>query len=225
MLKFHSVFLCLMVIMFNRDQAALLSLLLINMCHGSEVIEHRDKLVSRGDSVILTCNRSETQITQITWTKGTFVHSFLFSGNQTFSNFTSDRLRIDNNSPSTMNISNVQHDDAGTYRCCIFDKRGTWTIKWNLNVSGEAEETSPLSNLPYILTAVIGFLLVTAVGLYSSTKFPNQLQERETLSYVQFRVYSGEEVHAPLQPHSCAEYRTNHKHVGTSRGSIQYVAL
>ncbi|XP_056287884.1 uncharacterized protein LOC130204902 isoform X2 [Pseudoliparis swirei] len=122
MLKFHSVFLCLMVIMFNRDQAALLSLLLINMCHGSE-------------------------------------------------------------------------------------------------------ETSPLSNLPYILTAVIGFLLVTAVGLYSSTKFPNQLQERETLSYVQFRVYSGEEVHAPLQPHSCAEYRTNHKHVGTSRGSIQYVAL
>ncbi|XP_056287897.1 uncharacterized protein LOC130204912 [Pseudoliparis swirei] len=178
MLKFHSVFLCLMVIMFNRDQAALLSLLLINMCHGSEEIEHRDKLVSRGDSVILTCNRSETQLTQITWTKGRFVHSFLFSGNQTLSNFTSDRLRIDNNSPSTMNIYNVQHDDAGTYRCCITAEKVSWTIEWNLNVSGEAEETSPLSNLPYILTAVIGFLLcvVAAVGLYRKlrARSPNQ---------------------------------------------------
>jgi len=38
-----------------------------------------------------------------------------------------------------MNISNVQHDDAGTYRCCITNERGTWTIEWNLDVSGEAE--------------------------------------------------------------------------------------
>ncbi|XP_034418051.1 uncharacterized protein LOC117750792 isoform X2 [Cyclopterus lumpus] len=226
MLKFHSVFLCLMGIMFNRDHAALLSIQLLTVCQVFAVseIEDRNELVSRGDSVVFTCNISDTNETQLTWTKDRFVYAFSFPKNLSISNFTSRRLRIDNNLPSRMIISNVQHDDAGTYRCCLIAVNSTRNIEWDLKVSGEPE-ASPLRYPLYILTAVIGFLLcvVTAVCLCSSTTIPNQHQESETLSYAQFHVQSGKEV-APLQPHSCAEYRTNHKHVGTSRGSVQYVA-
>ncbi|XP_034418049.1 uncharacterized protein LOC117750791 isoform X2 [Cyclopterus lumpus] len=195
MLKFHSVFLCLMVIMFNRDHAALLSIQLLTVCQVFAVseIEDRNELVSRGDSVVFTCNISETNGTQLTWTKDRFLSAFSFPKNMSISNFTSRRLRIDNNLPLRMIISNVQHDDAGTYRCCLIAERITRTIEWDLKVSGEPE-------------AIIGFLLcvVTAVCLCSSTTIPNQHQESETLSYAQFHVQSGKEV-APLQPHSCAE--------------------
>ncbi|XP_054482846.1 uncharacterized protein LOC129115276 [Anoplopoma fimbria] len=218
--------------MFNRDQAALLSIQLLTMCQifaEIDPVEHRNKLVSRGDSVTFTCNISKTNATQIRWTKEGFVFVFTISMNLTFSNFTSERLRIDKNLPSTMNIFKVQHDDAGPYRCYLNDLKGERAIQWNLTVSGEPKEFSPLWFFLYVLPAVIGFLLcciTPAVCLYRSwTENPNQDQESETLSYAQFRVQLGKEV-APPQPHSCAEYRTNHKQdkVGTSRGSIQSLA-
>ncbi|XP_034418044.1 uncharacterized protein LOC117750790 isoform X1 [Cyclopterus lumpus] len=171
MLKFHSVFLCLMGIMFNRDHAALLSIQLLTVCQVFAVseIEDRNELVSRGDSVVFTCNISDTNETQLTWTKDRFVYAFSFPKNLSISNFTSRRLRIDNNLPSRMIISNVQHDDAGTYRCCLIAVNSTRNIEWDLKVSGEPEEASPLRYPLYILTAVIGFLLcvVTAVCLCS----------------------------------------------------------
>ncbi|XP_034418053.1 uncharacterized protein LOC117750793 isoform X2 [Cyclopterus lumpus] len=168
MLKFHSVFLCLMGIMFNRDHAALLSIQLLTVCQVFAVseIEDRNELVSRGDSVVFTCNISETNVTQLIWTKDRFLYAFLFLKNMSISNFTSRRLRIDNNLPSRMIISNVQHDDAGTYRCCLIAVNSIRNIEWDLKVSGEPE-ASPLRYPLYILTAVIGFLLcvVTAVCL------------------------------------------------------------
>lgn len=97
-------------------------------------VEHINVLVSRGDSVNFTCNISETDVIQIEWTRGRFISSFAIRNNLTFSNFTSHRLRIDNNLPSKMNISDVQHDDAGTYRCCLIDVKGKRTVEWNLEV-------------------------------------------------------------------------------------------
>lgn len=96
-------------------------------------------LVSRGDSVVFTCNISKGKVTHINWTKGRFHLAHSISNNQTFSNFTSDRLIIDLNSPSKLNIFNAQHDDAGLYRCCVSDRTGLRTAAWNLTVSEKLE--------------------------------------------------------------------------------------
>ena len=100
---------------------------------------HRDILVSRGESVTLTCNTSEENITQISWTKDrfSFVHSIQL--NQTFSNLTSNRLTIDRNLPLKLNVSNAQHEDTGLYTCIVTSVRGERIIKWNMTVS-EAPE-------------------------------------------------------------------------------------
>ncbi|KAL3056378.1 hypothetical protein OYC64_018962 [Pagothenia borchgrevinki] len=129
--------------MFNR--AALLSIQLYAMGQVFAEIplnESRSKEVSRGGSVILTCNISRTNL----------------------------------------NISKVQHDDAGLYRCNVADLRsGTGTIVWNLTVSGEPEEVDPSWFYLYTLSAV-GLLLVlcvftSAVCLYRKlrARTPNQI--------------------------------------------------
>ncbi|KAL7385324.1 hypothetical protein ABVT39_019364, partial [Epinephelus coioides] len=104
--------------------------------------DQRNISVPRGDSITLTCNMSMANVTQINWTKGrsVFAHSVL--RNQTFSNFTSHYV-IDLNLPSKLNISNVQHDDAGLYRCDITDRISQRTIEWNLTVSEKPEDILP----------------------------------------------------------------------------------
>ena len=91
--------------------------------------------MTRGDSIIFTCNISEANVTQINWSTGRsiFAHSFLH--NQTFSNFTSHRLSVDVSLPSKLSISDVQHDHAGLYRCDLSDTVGAKTIEWTLTVS------------------------------------------------------------------------------------------
>ncbi|KAL3056379.1 hypothetical protein OYC64_018962 [Pagothenia borchgrevinki] len=168
--------------MFNR--AALLSIQLYAMGQVFAEIplnESRSKEVSRGGSVILTCNISRTNVTQINWSKGSFLFAYSFGDNQTFSNFTSHTL-IDITFPPKLNISKVQHDDAGLYRCNVADLRsGTGTIVWNLTVSGEPEEVDPSWFYLYTLSAV-GLLLVlcvftSAVCLYRKlrARTPNQI--------------------------------------------------
>ncbi|XP_078118186.1 uncharacterized protein LOC144525338 [Sander vitreus] len=202
-----------MVIMFHQDQAALLSIQLYVMGQVfaeilSDTFEHRNMLVSIGDPVILTCNKSKTNATQITWAKGSSFFSHQVSHNKTVSNFTSHK--IDVNLPSKLNISNVQHDDAGLYRCIIVDQKGSWTIKWNLTVSGEPEEISPWSFL-HILTAVTGLLLcvlTSAVCLHRKlrARTPNQNPVQE-----QFDLQSEGEVGLP-QPQGVTDSRANYKH-------------
>lgn len=104
----------------------------------SNAVEQRNISVYRGESVTFTCNVSKTKVSQMRWTKGG--SSFVFvSLNQTFSNFTSHRLTIDTNFPSKMNISNVQPDDAGIYRCTLYEEKRTRSVEWNLTVSEEHE--------------------------------------------------------------------------------------
>nr|XP_033966433.1 uncharacterized protein LOC117466998 [Pseudochaenichthys georgianus] len=170
-----------MDIMFNR--AALLSIQLYAMGQViyAEIVreDHRSIEVSRGDSVILTCNISTTNATQINWNKDSFLFAYSFVDNQTFSNFTSHTL-IDITLLSKLNISNVQRDDAGLYRCNITNLRGAGTIVWNVTVSWEPEEVDPLWLYLYTLSAVIGLLLcvfTSAVCLYRKhrARTPNQI--------------------------------------------------
>lgn len=105
----------------------------------SNAVEQRNISVYRGESVTFTCNVSNTTVSQIQWTKDRLSFVFQVSLNKTVSNFTSHRLTIDTNFPSKMNISNVQHDDAGIYRCTLYEEKRTRSLEWNLTVSEEHE--------------------------------------------------------------------------------------
>lgn len=96
-------------------------------------------LVSTGESVMFICNISKTDTRQINWIKGRFIFAHFVLKNQTFSNFTSHRLRIDVNLTSKLIVSDVQHDDAGLYICDLSDRNGARTTEWNLTVSEKPE--------------------------------------------------------------------------------------
>ncbi|XP_044074069.1 uncharacterized protein LOC122886145 isoform X2 [Siniperca chuatsi] len=215
MVKFQSDFFCLHVIMFSLNQAALLFIQLLLTYQvfavlGTHPFDHRDVLVSRGDSVMFTCNISNANTTQINWTKGRSVFAYSILHNQTFSNFTSHRLRIDLNLPSKLNIFNAQHDDAGLYVCNVAGKRGLATTEWNLTVSEKPEEISPSWYFLYMLTPAIGFLLcgfTPAVCLCRKlrTRTPNQNPVQD-----QFHLQSEGEV-VLRQPQGGTDSRTNNQ--------------
>ncbi|KAI3356320.1 hypothetical protein L3Q82_017544 [Scortum barcoo] len=146
-------------IMFKLNQAALLSIQLSAMCQVFAVLEtqpvyHFDMLVSRGDPVMFTCNISETNMSIIIWTnsKSVLINSVL--KNQTFSNFSSHRLKIDLNLPSKLNIFSAQSDDPGLYRCTLNDKHGSKYAEWNLTVSEKPEvlETQPVYHFDMLVS-------------------------------------------------------------------------
>ncbi|XP_041858503.1 protein sidekick-2-like isoform X2 [Melanotaenia boesemani] len=122
--------------------------------------------MSEGDSVVLNCNTSGKNTTQITWTKGRFKFAWAVQLQQNFSNF-SDRVTIDPVNKTKLKIVSAQLDDSGLYTCEITDNRGFNSITWNLTVFKKVfkKETSLLSNVVFILPLAAGFLLccITAV--------------------------------------------------------------
>ncbi|XP_073330169.1 zwei Ig domain protein zig-1-like [Pagrus major] len=211
MVKFQSECLCLMVTMFSLNRAALLQLLV--MCQvfaGHRVIDHRDILVSRGESVTLTCNTSEEKITQIKWTKDRFIYIYSSSLNKTFSNLTSNRLTIDLNLPAQLNVSNAQHEDAGLYICeVVSGDHGTWTTEWNLTVSEAPERVSSSWDFLYILTSAIGLLCVISAAICLCRKL--RTQNQNTSVQDQSDLESAEEV-VLRRPQAGPDRRTHNKH-------------
>ncbi|KAI4805649.1 hypothetical protein KUCAC02_010252 [Chaenocephalus aceratus] len=216
-----------MDIMFRLNLTALLCILLLSqVIYAGEIVreDHRSIEVSRGDSVILTCNISTTNAMQINWSKDSFLFAYSFADNQTFSNFTSHTL-IDITLPSKLNISNVQRDDAGLYRCNVTYLRGAGTIVWNVTVSWEPEGVDPSWFYLYTLSAV-GLLLcvfTSAVCLFRKSWTNTSNQESHSLSHVQFCVQlGGESLQVSPPPlHSCAVYRANHQ----QRESVQKLQI
>ncbi|KAK2839897.1 hypothetical protein Q5P01_013637 [Channa striata] len=214
-----------MVTMFRREQVALLSIQLLVMCHiHAEVAldDHRNKYVSTGETITLTCNITDNSPTQIHWSKGNFVFAYSPSYNLTFSSFTSKRLEINPDLPSTLQISNAQHKDAGLYICRVTGSRGINTITWNLTVSENRREGSiqPPYFL-YILIPVIGFLLCIFISSRTLDEDPPNQNNSSTLSYVHVHL-EGEVV--PPEPHSCAVYRMDHKQSKAMRDSLPVMA-
>ncbi|KAG7999551.1 hypothetical protein GBF38_000554, partial [Nibea albiflora] len=154
--------------------------------------DHKDERVYRGDSISFDCNTSNENA-HINWTKDGFSF-YSVRKNQTFSNFTSHRLRIDQNFPSVLNVSDAQHEDEGLYTCVVTTISGLRIIQWNLTVSEKPEGVSSSWYFAYILAPVIGLLLcgiASAVCLCrkKQTKTLNQdLADSRTLSYVQYCV-------------------------------------
>ncbi|XP_022596656.1 uncharacterized protein LOC111218572 isoform X1 [Seriola dumerili] len=184
--------------MFRRDQAALLSIQLLLMCHvfADYTNEHRNILVSRGDPVMFTCNVSIINVTQINWTKQRFLFSYSIFKNLTFSNFTSDGLKIDSGFPSTLNIFNAQHDDTGLYRCDVNGVNGTSTATWNLTVSEKPEEMTDFHSwyLLYILTTVTGLLLCGITSAVCLCRIRRTRTQNQDSAQDQFHLQSGGEV-------------------------------
>ncbi|XP_034431123.1 uncharacterized protein LOC117755434 isoform X1 [Hippoglossus hippoglossus] len=210
-----------MIAMFHLNQAALLTVHLVVMCPVlAEILQffpddHRDILVSSGDSVTFTCNISTNRTSQINWTKGKFFFSHSVSLNQTFSNVTSDRVRIDVDFPSKLNISNAQLEDSGLYQCSVTDRRGAWSNRWNLTVAETPPEVLSSYFLYTILPGVVLLLfgITAAVCLHRIRRAGTSHKRRcdhRTLTFTRFHVkLGGEHLQGalPPQPQSCAEYR------------------
>ncbi|KAF7215686.1 uncharacterized protein [Nothobranchius furzeri] len=161
----QSVSLCLMVTMFSQKQQVLIFIQLVNMWSvfaADMKTEHRDVQVSRGETIMFTCNVSTINLTLIRWTNVRSTFTYSVSSNRTFSNFSSSRVTIDTNIPTSLNISNIQHDDAGVYRCTI-TSNGLNSMTWNLTITRTQTESSlsTYSVLDYKLhvLAALGFLL------------------------------------------------------------------
>ncbi|XP_047227135.1 uncharacterized protein LOC124871706 isoform X2 [Girardinichthys multiradiatus] len=147
--------------MFSLKQAALLVIHLLkiqNVFQVSATEIHRNMLVSSGDPVTFTCNISENSTVLIHWTSGRYYFTYSRSLNQTKSNFSSERVKIDSNIPSKLCIFRAQRDDAGLYTCTITDGGGYHKITWDLTVSKQ-EGTRFLKYVWFILSPAIGLLL------------------------------------------------------------------
>ncbi|XP_062259436.1 uncharacterized protein LOC133967795 [Platichthys flesus] len=210
-----------MAAMFHLNQAALLAVHLKVMCPVlAEISEffpgdHRHILVSSGDSIMFTCNVSTNRTLQINWTKDKFLFAHSVINNETLSNFTSDRVKIDVDLPSKLKISNAQLEDSGLYQCSLTDEKGPYSNKWNLTVAGTPPEDLSWYFLYTILPGVVLLLfsLTAAVYLHRIRRAGTSNKrccDYRTLTFTWFHVkLGGEHLQGalPPQPQSCAEYR------------------
>ncbi|XP_069009681.1 uncharacterized protein [Embiotoca jacksoni] len=202
-----------MLMMFRLNQQALLliqPLLMWQVFAETARKDYNNEMVSSGEKVVLICNISEKDTTQINWSKGRYVLAFHIKMNRTYSNFSSDRVRIDLDLPTKLIIISAQPDDAGLYTCNLTGA-GMNSIGWNLTVSENPKEIIPSEDFVYALPLAIGLLLcgiMSAVCLCRKcgTKTPNQAPVQD-----QFHLQSGPEV-VLAQPQSGTAHRTNKTH-------------
>ncbi|KAK2839901.1 hypothetical protein Q5P01_013641 [Channa striata] len=185
------------------------------MCHvHAEVAldDYRNKQVSSGETITLTCNITDNSPTQIHWSKGNCVFAYSPS-NHTLSNFTSKRLKINPDLPTTLHISDAQHEDAGLYTCKVTGSHGVKTIRWNLTVSENRREGSiqPPYFL-YILIPVIGFLLCIFISsvCICSRKLRTGTPNEDPVQMETHIPSGGEEVIS--QPPGDTDHWRNNKH-------------
>lgn len=104
--------------------------------------KNNDVVVSKGDSVTFICNRTAETPSQIKWRTSRFFFAYLKRNNTFTTNCTSDRVNINSNSPSELNILNVQYEDTGNYQCEIVSFEGVQMAEWNLLLKHEGKGKS-----------------------------------------------------------------------------------
>ncbi|XP_054888126.1 uncharacterized protein LOC129361349 [Poeciliopsis prolifica] len=192
-----------MVIMFSMKQAALLFIQLSQTTYvfaAPATADHYDVSVSRGDPVVLTCYISNENTTVLKWTKDRwyFVHSI--SNNRTFSNFSSHRLRIDTNKPSTLSIDNTHHDDAGVYSCNITGSKGLYNMSWTVTVLENQNGTSPSQYIMVALLPAFGFLLCcSALTVCLCRKYGTRKERQKSVQPQTQLQVGGQEVHNQMR--------------------------
>ncbi|XP_039456348.1 uncharacterized protein LOC120433696 [Oreochromis aureus] len=215
-----------MILQLNQTALLFIQLLVMLRVFAVKPEENnRVMLAFRGDPVTLTCNISEKNASQISWTNSRSVFQYAIETNRTHSNFSSNKLKINPELPINLIIFSAQPEDEGLYTCSITDPDGLHTITWNLKVSENPEESISSKYFTFILPSAIGFLLcgiTLAVFFYRCcTRTPNQdLHHIRTLSFVHYHVQLGGKV-VPAQPQSFAVYRTG----STLRDSVHVAIL
>ncbi|XP_069009679.1 uncharacterized protein [Embiotoca jacksoni] len=204
-----------MLMMFSLNQPVLLliqPLLMWQVFAEAERKDYNNEMVSSGEKVVLICNISEKDTTQINWSKGRYVLAFHIKMNQTYSNFSSDRVRIDLDLPTKLIIISAQPDDAGLYTCNLTGV-GMNSIGWNLTVSEYPKEIIPSEDFVYALPLAIGLLLCGIMSAVCLCRICRQLwtetpnkdpYKSRTLSCAQYHVQLGGEVF-PSQSQSCEQ--------------------
>ncbi|XP_047226653.1 uncharacterized protein LOC124871427 [Girardinichthys multiradiatus] len=201
---FQCVSRCLMVTMLSLKQAALFFIQLLNTSSvfaGTFIAYHWDVSVSRGDLIQLTCNISNNNTKMIQWTKDRYYFSHSYSSNRTFSNFSSNSLRIDLKVPSTFNISNAQHDDAGLYTCIITDSNGFNNMTWNVTVKvfENQKEISLLLYITFTLLPAFGLILCCTALAVCLWRKCGSIKENQKPVQNQSLPQSGQSVPAQMQ--------------------------
>ncbi|XP_054888428.1 uncharacterized protein LOC129361543 isoform X2 [Poeciliopsis prolifica] len=215
--------------MFSVKQAALLFIRLLQTTYvfaAPATADHYDVSVSRGDPVVLTCEIFNENTTVLKWTKDRwyFIHSI--SNNQTFSNFSSHRLRIDTNKPSTLSIDNTHHDDAGFYSCHISGKKGLYNMSWTVTVLENQNGTSSLQYIMVTIPSAFGFLSCCSaltVCLCRRKTSRNQTPNSRTFTSVQYNILNGMKVVPSLFQTTAIWRRTDKQDVEaaeTTRGTM-----
>ncbi|KAL3969860.1 ankyrin repeat and BTB/POZ domain-containing protein 1 [Sarotherodon galilaeus] len=201
--------------MFKLNQAALLFIQLLVVWHVF-ADDHRAVLVSRGHSVMLSCNISKTNATLITWTNNRSVFQYSTVLNRTHSNFSFHRLKINHELkitpelPTKLIIFSAQPEDEGLYTCSITDLDGLHTITWNLTVSENPEELISSKYFTFILPSAIGFLLCgITLAVFCYRKMMMRTLNQDPVQD-QFPPHSGEEA-AHSQPQGGTAHCTNNK--------------
>ncbi|CAI5655826.1 unnamed protein product [Oreochromis niloticus] len=200
-----------MILQLNQTALLFIQLLVMLRVFAVKPEENnRVMLAFRGDPVTLTCNISEKNASQISWTNSRSVFQYSIVLNRTFSNFSSNRLKITPELPTKLIIVSAQPEDEGLYTCSITDLDGVHTITWNLTVSENPEESISSKYFTFILPSAIGFLLC---GITLAVFFYRKMMMR-TLNQDpvqdQFPPHSGEEA-AHSQPQGGTALCTNNK--------------
>ncbi|KAM9710879.1 uncharacterized protein ACNS7B_024656 isoform 1-T1 [Menidia menidia] len=215
MMKFQSNSGCLMVIMFSLNRAAVFFMQLFHMrmvFAGTSIHESRNMLAIRGGPVVLTCNISKSNQTNISWTNGRFKFARGNLDTPPSSNFSTKRVRIDPEMPTDLTIFNAHDDDEGIYKCEITDREGINSITWNVTVSENHEGIVLSKYIGFFLPVAVGLLLcciTSAVFFYMKlckTTKNQDFQEGRTQSCAVYRVRQGVEVDLS-QPKSFAIWR------------------
>ncbi|KAL4601671.1 hypothetical protein GN956_G25670 [Arapaima gigas] len=130
-------------------------LLILADSHKPPINSHVNLSVSLEQKVELFCNVSLNNTTQLTWRKdGRVIFSFTKQTKETFKNFTSDRMRIDLEDPTTLWISAVQMSDVGIYLCSSNTLWGSRKMKWTLNIKGAGSVSHSEGNIKEIWYSV-----------------------------------------------------------------------
>nr|XP_015219152.1 PREDICTED: uncharacterized protein LOC107079435 [Lepisosteus oculatus] len=128
-------------------------------------------LVSLGGRVIMPCNISLTDGTQIAWKKEGLLF-FSYFNNTTIQNTTDERWRL---APTQLEITDVRQSDEGNYTCAVTTISNVYLREWRLQIeetnSSETQtEKLVLYSVPPIVVSSVLVGICCVVGRRYRTK-------------------------------------------------------
>nr|XP_015219210.1 PREDICTED: junctional adhesion molecule-like isoform X2 [Lepisosteus oculatus] len=115
--------------------------------------------VSLGGRVIMLCNVSLTDVTQITWRKEGLLF-FGYYNNNTFQTTTDERWRL---TPTQLEITDVRQSDEGNYTCAVTTTSTEFYIEWRLQIEGVKTTNKALLESEVFLSVLRGAIFISVL--------------------------------------------------------------